>query len=153
MAKNISHLSGKANLTTNLQKSPWFACHITPGKEQQVLESIKTKGYSCLLPMQRSRRGTSAGVRETTSPLFAGYVFVQLELSENRMALLTTPNVRTLVSFGGKPAPLGEEEVKTLQRIVETGLMAESWPLLQEGNQVEMVSGPLTGLKGPACFL
>ncbi len=126
----------------------WFAVQVTPGKEKQVSDNLQMKGYKCLLPIQQTRRKTPCGVKEVRAPLFAGYLFCQLDLSHNRMPMLTTPHVRTLVTFGGAPTPLRDAEVKTIQRVVETGVVAQSWPYLREGNPVELVSGPLAGLRG-----
>ena len=126
----------------------WFAVQVTPGKEKQVSDSLRMKGYPCLLPIQQTRRNTPHGVKEVKAPLFAGYLFCQLDLSDNRMPMLTTPHVRNLVSFGGKPTPLKDTELMIIQRVVETGVVAESWPYLRQGNPVELVSGPLAGLRG-----
>ncbi|MCU1293040.1 MAG: transcriptional activator RfaH [Bryobacterales bacterium] len=129
-------------------RDPWFAVEVTPRKEKQVLDSLVSKGYECLLPMQRMRRNSSGDCRESKVPLFPGYLFCQLSLEENRMALLTTPNLRNLVGVAGRPIPLANNEVAMLKRIVATGVVAQSWPYMREGDIVELVDGPLAGLRG-----
>jgi transcription termination/antitermination protein NusG len=127
---------------------PWFAVEVTPRKEKQVVDSLMNKGYECLLPMQRTRRNNSGDCKESKMPLFPGYLFCQLSLEENRMALLTTPNLRNLVGVAGRPLPLANHEVAMLKRIVTTGVVAQSWPYMREGDTVELVDGPLAGMRG-----
>jgi transcriptional antiterminator RfaH len=145
----MSPVENTGNVNNTIPKHlSWFAVQVTPGKEKQVSDNLQMKGYKCLLPIQQTRRHTSYGVKEVKAPLFAGYLFCLLDLADNRMPMLTTPHVRNLVSFGGKPTPLRETEVKIIQRVVDTGVVAQSWPYLREGNPVELVSGPLAGLRG-----
>jgi transcription antitermination factor NusG len=79
-------------------------------------------------------------------PLFPGYVFVRVSLSE-RIRVLEHPSVLRLVTFGGRPAPLPDGEIQRLRAALELG-KAEPFPFLTPGRRVRVKSGPLAGLEG-----
>ena len=79
-------------------------------------------------------------------PLFPGYVFVRINL-KGRLRVLETPSVANLVSFGGQPAPLPDQEIAVLQAGL-AGMSAEPHPFLAVGDRVRVKFGPLAGLEG-----
>lgn len=129
-------------------ESRWFAVSVRSGKEKQVSQLISGKGYRVLLPMTTSRKITSTYTRKTSAALFPGYLFCQLNLTETRMPVLTTPDVLGLVGFRNGPVPLRDQEVIALQRIAEAGLKAQPWPYVASGTEVQLLAGPLSGLRG-----
>jgi len=46
------------------------------------------------------------------------------------------------------PAPIDDNEIAAIQRIVRSGLNAEGWPFLSTGQRVCVEYGPLAGLDG-----
>jgi transcription antitermination factor NusG len=79
-------------------------------------------------------------------PLFPGYVFVQIPLSE-RLKVLQITSVLRIVSFKGQAAPLPEGEIEAL-RIALLHCKAEPYPYLTIGKRVRVGAGPLEGLQG-----
>jgi transcription antitermination factor NusG len=79
-------------------------------------------------------------------PLFPGYVFVHLPLSD-RVRVLEVPGVVRLVGFNGSPTPLPEGEIESL-RIYLNFRKAEPYPFLTIGRRVRVNAGPLAGLEG-----
>jgi transcription antitermination factor NusG len=61
---------------------------------------------------------------------------------------LLTPGVVSIVGFGGHPAPVGEEELAAIQRMLTSGLRLQPWPYLRAGQRVWIERGPLGGLEG-----
>jgi transcription antitermination factor NusG len=134
---------------TGLPGSPkWYALHIRPMKEIRVGESLRIKGYECLLPLSRCRKLTSKGVSESRRALFPGYLFCRIDLSETRMPILVTPDVLGIVGVAGVPAPIGDDEIAAVQQIAGSRISAEPWPYLQPGMRVRLLAGPLSGLCG-----
>jgi transcription antitermination factor NusG len=86
-------------------------------------------------------------VKEVEVPLFAGYVFCRLQLS-NRLPILTIPGVVTIVGNGKTPIAIDETEIANLQSTVKSGVPAEPWPFIQIGQRVRIERGPLCGLEG-----
>jgi transcription termination/antitermination protein NusG len=61
------------------------------------------------------------------------------------------PGVTSVVSVGGIPSPIPEEEILALQRVVNSGMKYGPWSQLSEmgaGQAVQVKVGPLRGLKG-----
>jgi transcription antitermination factor NusG len=79
-------------------------------------------------------------------PLFPGYVFVFIALSD-RLPVLQIPGVVHLVSFNGQPAPLDGQQIERL-RMALSQLRAEPHPFLTAGRRVRVLSGPLAGAEG-----
>jgi transcription antitermination factor NusG len=58
------------------------------------------------------------------------------------------PGITRIVSFGGKPHPVADEEIEAIRRIVDSDRNVESFPYLDTGDRVQVISGPLLGLVG-----
>jgi transcription antitermination factor NusG len=56
--------------------------------------------------------------------------------------------VAKIITFDGKPAPIEHVEIAAIQRLVTTQLQFDPCPLLHEGDLVEVIHGPLTGVVG-----
>jgi len=53
-----------------------------------------------------------------------------------------------IVSFDGQPAAIPDLEIDQVRRLVESDLQYDPCPLIREGMTVEVVHGPLQGLRG-----
>ena len=80
-------------------------------------------------------------------PLFPGYCFVRAEI-EARPAILRCTGVVNIVSSAGAPAPIANEEIDNIRRLVDTDLLYDPCPFIRKGMMVEVVHGPLKGVVG-----
>ena len=101
----------------------------------------------CFLPLYEGVRRSHNGRNRVHLPLFPGYVFVHIALRD-RIRVLQVPGVVRLVSFNGQPAALNDSEINALRNALKLGLPAEPYPYLKVGHDVEILSGPLQGLRG-----
>ena len=131
-----------------VSQSKWYAVQVRPTKEHKVYGSLLAKGYECLLPFSSFRRLTAKGVGEVRRALFPGYLFCRLNLQENRMPLLLTPDVFGLVGFRGGAVPVEDTEIAAIRQIADAEFTVEPWPYVKAGSQVQLVAGPLSGLSG-----
>ncbi|MCS7312854.1 MAG: KOW motif-containing protein [Acidobacteria bacterium] len=53
-----------------------------------------------------------------------------------------------LVRFNGRVKAVPDEEIENIRWICESSLPYDPFPYLREGQQVEIVRGPLKGLRG-----
>src|SRR5438477_5660555 len=127
--------------------TPWFGLHIKSNFEKVVATILEAKGLEVYCPSFRSRRRWSDRVKEIEEPLFPGYVFCRFD-PNNRLPILTTPGVVSIVGVARTPAPIAEDEIRTVQRIVASGLQARPWPFLQVGQRVVIEKGALAGTEG-----
>jgi transcription antitermination factor NusG len=79
--------------------------------------------------------------------LFPGYVFCRLDCN-NRLPVLTAAGVVGIVGFGKIPAPIEEREIAAIQAVIHSGLAAQPWPFIHQGDRVRVEYGPLRGVEG-----
>lgn len=103
-------------------------------------------GMEPFLPLSKQHRQWSDRKVWTTVPLFSGYCFARFSLSDS-LAVLKTPGVVRIVGMV-KPEPIRDEEIVALQQVSSANRTMEPCDYLIEGAWVEVVQGPLTGLRG-----
>ena len=123
----------------------WFVVHTKPRQEQRALENLQRQGFEAWLPMltvEKLRRGR---IEKVVEPMFSRYLFIRLdpELS-NWSPIRSTLGVSKLVSFGNRPAVISDALIEMLR-----GMPAQQpQRLLQPGQPVKFIDGPLRGLEG-----
>jgi transcription antitermination factor NusG len=123
----------------------WYVACIFPRHEKAVAEQLSMKQVETYLPLYLSVRRWAGRRAMVHLPLFPGYVFVRIPLSE-RTRVLEHPSVLRLVTFNGKPAPLSPAEIDRLRTLMSR--KAEPLPFLTLGKRIRIKSGPLAGLEG-----
>ncbi len=79
--------------------------------------------------------------------MFSSYAFVRMHLKQ-RIPALETDGVLTLVRFNGSPSPIADQEIEGIRRVLNTTDQFEPIDYLPIGEEVEVIRGPLLGLKG-----
>jgi transcription antitermination factor NusG len=125
----------------------WYASYTCSRREKQVARTFGERGVECFLPLYQKLHQWAHDRREVNLPLFPGYVFVRISQNE-RLRVLQVPGVVRMVSFNGELAELPESEIEKLRRGLERGGLAEPFPYMKPGQQVEILRGPFQGLKG-----
>jgi transcription antitermination factor NusG len=125
----------------------WYAVSVRPKHEKKILGLMQNRRIRCFVPTYRSVRRWKDRRKELDLVLFPGYAFVQLDLSR-RLDVLTAPGVLRFVAFQGRPAPLGESEIKAVASSLDAGLSVQPHPFLTKGRRVRVVRGPLAGVEG-----
>jgi transcription antitermination factor NusG len=126
---------------------PWFALQVRSNHEAGVAEFLRGRGFSPFFPVYRNRKVWSDRIKVVDAPLFPGYMFCRVNI-EDRMPILTAPGVIRIVGYNRVPVAVEEAEIKSLQALVTSGLPHQPWPFLKIGEQFQIESGPLQGLKG-----
>src|SRR5689334_17754123 len=110
----------------------WFAVRTKPNHEKVTAKTLESLGHEPFLPLGIQRRKWSDRVKTAEFPLFPGYLFCRFAW-ERRLPILTTPGVTSIVSFGGKPAPVDPEEISSLQKVTDSGMLLEPQTFLAVG--------------------
>jgi transcription antitermination factor NusG len=126
---------------------PWYGLRTKSKFEKVTATSLAYKGYQSYLPCYRHRRRWSDRVTETDSPLFPGYVFCRFDAMQ-RLPILITPGVVSVVGVGRQPLSIPDNEIDAIETIVKSGVYAEPWPYLPEGQRIRIEKGSLSGLEG-----
>lgn len=128
-------------------KRLWLAAYTRPRHETSVAAQLGQKKISLLLPLYRKYSRWSDRVQHINTPLFPGYVFVQVDEAD-RIQVLRTNGVIKIVSSGGRPSPIAEEDVAVLRACVARPSDVEPYPYLKEGHRVRIRCGPFAGWEG-----
>jgi len=127
--------------------SRWYAVYSLSNHEKRVEQRLEAKGIEVFLPLskvvKRWKNRTTATIQV---PLFAGYVFVRIVPSE-RVKVLDTAGVLSLVGVAGKPTPLPDSEIEALRSSFRVREF-EPYPYLSVGQRARIRSGPLEGFEG-----
>jgi transcription antitermination factor NusG len=132
------------------QSGVWYAIQIRPRAEKLVARLLEEKGYQQFLPLYAAVRKWSDRVKKLEVPLFPGYLFCRIGTGTTGL-VSTTPGVIRIVGAAGQPTPVEESEILAIRRIVTSRLHVEPWTSLREGQVVQIISGPLEGLRGTLC--
>jgi transcription antitermination factor NusG len=125
----------------------WFALRVKHRHEKAVAQSLDGKGYQRFLPLYWARQRRFTERRDVEIPLFAGYVFCRMKIT-NRLPILMIPGVFHIVRMGKFFSVVDDGEIQALQKVVASNLYAQPWPFLKQGQLVAIEEGPLNGLCG-----
>ena len=125
----------------------WYAVYTCAHHEKRVAEQFHNRGVEHFLPQFESVRKWKDRKVRLQLPLFPGYVFVHLALS-NRLPVLQVPGVVRLVAFNGQPVPLPEGEIGAIRNALKSARLVKPHSYLQVGRRVRILSGPLEGMAG-----
>jgi transcription antitermination factor NusG len=125
----------------------WYALYTHPRHEKVVTEQLQSKSLEAFLPtFTTESRWKDRRVRIQT-PVFPGYVFTRIHLSE-RSKVLAVPGVARMLSYNRAPAPIDDSEIDAVKLCLERAVSLEVHPLLEVGDRVRVRSGVLEGLEG-----
>ena len=125
----------------------WYALYTRPRFEKRVDARLRERGLESYLPLQTVRRRWSDRWKNVEFPLFSGYVFVRITLRQVWHAV-QTDGVMRLVSFNGQPSPIPDYEIEAVRQVVSGNVPFDCVDYLAVGERVEVVSGPLRGVRG-----
>ena len=131
----------------DINQYPWFAVRVRSNHERIAAAHLRERGYEEFSPSWKTERRWSDRTKEMDQFLFPGYVFCRLNPLD-RLPVLTAPGVVDLVGFGKIPAPVPDQEIETVRRMVQSGLFVMPWPFLELGHRVLIERGPLAGVEG-----
>ena len=95
------------------QHHPWYAIHVQSKFERAASRILHDKGYEEFLPLYRAKRQWSDRVKEVDLPLFPGYFFCRIDITERLLPIVTTPGVVRIVSAGNTPVPVSDCEIES----------------------------------------
>lgn len=125
----------------------WYVVNTKPNHEWQAEQNIRRMGLECFLPFFKEARTVRRQRRTVNSPLFPGYLFVRINLSEHYRAVVYARGVRKIVEFGSTPVEVDAAIVNEIKLRVN----GEEHPLknfdeMTSGQLVRIMDGPLAGL-------
>ncbi len=129
------------------QDSPsWKAAYTRQHHEKSVATHLAGLGVECFLPLYREERHWSNNRKPILEmPLFPNYLFVRIS-AQFRVQVLKTPGVIDLVGRNSTTDRISDKEIEILRTALHLR-KPEPHPFAL-GENVRIVSGPLSGLEG-----
>ncbi|NUO81258.1 hypothetical protein HUU05_14355 [candidate division KSB1 bacterium] len=133
-----------------LEQEHWYALHCKSRHERQVDARLHVKGVLTYLAEHETVALWGARRRKVKKNLLPGYVLVRAQMNaRTHLEILQTPGVVKIV---GKPWPqlswIPDEQVESLRVMLGAQLPVEEVAYWNLGDRVEVMAGPLAGLRG-----
>jgi transcription antitermination factor NusG len=129
--------------------SQWFAVWTRSRQEKSSAAILEAIGIPHFLPLRSEVRQWSDRKQSVTVPLFTGYLFVRINPArDSRLDVLKTPGIAGFVGNQTGPLPVPDHQIEDIRIVLETRAECKVLPLLNEGDCVRVVRGPLAGVEG-----
>lgn len=126
----------------------WYVIYTSARAESKVAERLSLANVQIFYPTLRKLKQWSDRKKWIEEPLFRSYLFVLIN-EKQYFEVLNTPGVVKYVSFGGKAAIVSQREIDQLKLLIEGASDLEVIDdFMQPGELVELIAGPMMGLKG-----
>jgi transcription antitermination factor NusG len=125
----------------------WYAIWTKSRHEQRVRDQLAQKGIVPFLPTVTRWSRWKDRKKQIEWPLFPGYCFARFDPSAT-LPVLTCAGVVSIVGFNGRIAPIPDDEIDGIRRLLASNLPCDPCPMIREGAMVEIVRGPLRGVRG-----
>jgi transcription antitermination factor NusG len=127
----------------------WFAVYTRSRCEKRVAASLCDDGIEAWVPLQKTLRQWSDRKKWVEVPLFNSYIFIHTTLSVIKQLVHQTDGAVYVVQFQDRPAIVPDSQIEGLRMLLNASEKFEICPIeLSTGSSVEVVRGPLRGLKG-----
>ena len=132
---------------TKISKS-WYAIYVRSRHEKSVHFELQQKGIESSLPLTIITRQWSDRRKKVEVPLFRGYVFVKIDIKNEKLPVLTTSGVVKFVTFNNVTVPIPEDQMYWLQKMIASDLLLSQEHDFPVGTEIDVMFGPLKGLRG-----
>ncbi|MBP9887639.1 MAG: UpxY family transcription antiterminator [Leptospiraceae bacterium] len=138
------------SISTNVSTLNWYAVYTKPRAEKKLKEALEKKSIQNFLPLITEKKKWSDRQKLISVPLFASYVFVKIDYSQDSLRVLQEPQVVQFVQYNGKPATIEDDLIELIKTFLEEypdKVRLEQESKLRKGSIVEIKQGPFAGKK------
>ncbi|HSF06206.1 MAG TPA: UpxY family transcription antiterminator [Methylomirabilota bacterium] len=130
------------------QPASWYAIRTRSRHEKLVREQLLARpGVDVFLPLWARWSRWQDRKKRVEFPLFPGYCFARLQYGD-RLLVLKAVGVVDLLGMNGHAEPIPDDEISAVRRLIDSSLPYDPHPYLTEGMAVEVVRGPMSGVRG-----
>lgn len=107
------------------------------------------RGIDNYLPTYFETHRWSDRKKRIELPLFSGYLFVNVALSDQaRARVLSVPGAMHFVGIKNEPAEIADPEIEAIRTLVTKEIAWTDHPFLEAGCRVRIHGGPMDGMEG-----
>jgi transcription antitermination factor NusG len=134
------------HIDPNVKK--WFAIFTKYKTEKYVVDKLTKKGIKAYVPLLSYTKRYTRKIKHYKVPLINCYAFVHISKDEY-VKVLETEYVKGFLKINKSLISIPQNEIEILQKIVGENERVLAEPTsFQEGQEVEVIQGNLTGIKG-----
>jgi transcription antitermination factor NusG len=127
----------------------WFALWTRSRYEKVAAAMLGNAGVEHFLPLKSEIHQWSDRKQRVSVPLFSGYLFVRLNPNrDSRLQVLKAPGIAGFVGNSTGPLPIPDQQIEDIRTVLLRRVECTALPLLEEGDRVRVVRGPLAGIEG-----
>lgn len=134
----------------------WYVLHTYSGYEESVEKNLRQriesldmedKIFNILIPKEKKIKIKNGKRKVVEEKIFPGYVMVEMTVDDDSWYVVrNTPHVTGFIGTGTIPTPIGEDEVKGLQK--RMGVEEPKFKIdVSVGSPVRIVDGPFKNLE------
>lgn len=123
----------------------WLVCHTKPRCEKKFAALMAAEKFEYYLPLVQSVRHYAQQTKKFTKPLFPGYVFAKVPVTQ-KARIYQQDLLARAITVSDEAKFL--HQVADVKAIVASGFEFSVMPLFTKGRQVKIIGGPLFGLEG-----
>ena len=144
----MNTLTGKTGIHLDEHQARWFAVYTRYKREKLIRKRLADKGIETYLPLQQFVRHYTRKVKVVDLPLINCYLFVKIT-KQQYIKVLETADVLHFVRPAKELIAIPETEIEILKRVVGESIAVDvDRSGFQSGDEVEIIGGNLTGIKG-----
>lgn len=126
----------------------WFAVRTRFKSEKVALKQLLSYQINAYLPIKTLTRRYSKKIRHVEMPLINSFVFVKITKAQY-IKVLETEYVAGFLKFGQNLLSIPEEQIDLIKRLLGENIeVTANEEHFQKGDMVEVIAGPLLGLRG-----
>jgi transcriptional antiterminator RfaH len=130
------------------KEKAWLAVYTRPQHEKSIHRDLVDKGVEVFLPLQKCLREWSDRRKWVEVPLFRCYLFVKIRLKEHYTVLNTSGVVR-FIRIGNEVVEVPEKQIIAVKKFINhPDIVQVTEEKLEQGDRIEIVSGPFMGIRG-----
>jgi transcription antitermination factor NusG len=138
----------KITIKNDHSELKWYALYTRPRAEKLVWQRLVEVEIETFLPLQKTFRIWSDRKKLIEKPLLPSYIFVKTK-KKDFPKVYNISGVVKFVSFEGQPVSIPQKQIDNLRLLINSDTEIEvSTGKLEQGDNVEVISGSLVGLTG-----
>ena len=131
----------------------WLIIKTKRSKEFWAKENLVRQNFQVYIPLTYRIKKIFNKIKTIKSPLFEGYIFVKIDLSNSRLLKINnTMGVSSIISFSNKKSMLSEKYIEKLKLLEDNNgiISILKFKKLVKGKIYKILHGPFKGINGLA---
>lgn len=129
---------------TETAQAPWFVLQLRPQGLTRAIPHLARQGFDTFSPQMKARKVRRGIARDTSVPLFPGYLFVSFDPGAPGWGKINSTRgvARLVLNDPRRPVPLPQEFIAGLMAHCDAGGLLLPPEELQIGDEIRILAGP-----------